>query len=143
MTFEYGDQQANKEACFNLEIQAQIQNVVRRVTLTRLVFVEKQLQLAIHARLVKAYFDFKGCFCKAHAIAMSHSPEGLAGAQISHSLDMILSATPDQHHNETVGHYFERSLRAYRKAFLAAQDDSCRFLLINGPQEEIQKPLKD
>lgn len=30
---------------------------------------------------------------------MSHSPEDLEGAQISHSLAMILSAAPDQHHN--------------------------------------------
>lgn len=45
---------------------------------------------------------------------------------------------------ETVGHYFEQSLRAYRNsvgpldpAFLAAQDDFCRYLLING-QEEVR-----
>ncbi|XP_014902435.1 tetratricopeptide repeat protein 23 [Poecilia latipinna] len=86
---------------------------------------------------------------KAHTIAVSHSPEGLEGAQISHSLAMILSAAPDQHHSETARHYFERSLRAYRNsvgpldpAFLAAQDDFCRYLLINGQQEkcvEIQR----
>uniref|UniRef100_A0A3B3UMK7 Tetratricopeptide repeat domain 23 n=1 Tax=Poecilia latipinna TaxID=48699 RepID=A0A3B3UMK7_9TELE len=84
----------------------------------------------------------------AHTIAVSHSPEGLEGAQISHSLAMILSAAPDQHH-KTARHYFERSLRAYRNsvgpldpAFLAAQDDFCRYLLINGQQEkcvEIQR----
>ncbi|XP_054887754.1 tetratricopeptide repeat protein 23 isoform X2 [Poeciliopsis prolifica] len=86
---------------------------------------------------------------KAHTIAMSHSPEGLEGAQISHSLAMILSAAPDQHHNETAGHYFEQSLRAYKNsvgpldpAFLAAQDDFCRYLLINGQEKkcvEIQR----
>lgn len=85
----------------------------------------------------------------AHTIAMSHSPEGLEGAQISHSLAMMLSATQDQHHNESAGHYFEQSLRAYGNcappndpAFLAAQDDYCRYLLINGQQEkcvEIQR----
>ncbi|KAM4733494.1 tetratricopeptide repeat protein 23 [Anableps anableps] len=86
---------------------------------------------------------------KAHTIAMSHSPEGLEGAQISHSLAMVLSAAPDQHHNETAGEYFERSLHAYRNSvgphdptFLAAQDNFCRYLLMNGQQEkclEIQR----
>ncbi|KAM9754649.1 tetratricopeptide repeat protein 23 isoform 2-T2 [Menidia menidia] len=80
---------------------------------------------------------------KAHAIAMSHTPEGLEGAQISHSLALILSSAAESHHNDTADHYFEQSLAAYKKsvgpqdpAFLAAQDDFCRFLLINGQQEK-------
>lgn len=43
---------------------------------------------------------------------------------------------------DSAGHYFEESLSAYRNsagphdpAFLAAQDDFCRFLLCNGKQE--------
>ncbi|XP_010732600.3 tetratricopeptide repeat protein 23 [Larimichthys crocea] len=86
---------------------------------------------------------------KAHAIAMSHNPEELEGAQISHSLALILSAAAEPHHNDSAGHYFEQSLNAYRNsagpqdpAFLAAQDDFCRFLLFNGQQErcvEIQR----
>ncbi|XP_068578693.1 tetratricopeptide repeat protein 23 isoform X1 [Cebidichthys violaceus] len=86
---------------------------------------------------------------KAHAIAMSHSPEELEGAQISHSLALILSAAAEPHHNESAGCYFEESLSAYKNsagsqdpAFLVAQDDFCRFLLLSGQQErcvEIQK----
>ncbi|XP_018519544.1 tetratricopeptide repeat protein 23 isoform X1 [Lates calcarifer] len=86
---------------------------------------------------------------KAHAIAMSHGPEELEGAQISHSLALILSAAAEPHHNDSAGHYFEQSLSAYKNsvgpqdpAFLAAQDDFCRFLLLNGQQErcvEIQR----
>ncbi|XP_029378617.1 tetratricopeptide repeat protein 23 isoform X1 [Echeneis naucrates] len=86
---------------------------------------------------------------KAQTIAMSHSLEELKKAQITHSLALILSAVPEPHHNESAGHYFELSLSAYRNsvgpqdpAFLAAQDDFCRFLLINGEQErcvEIQR----
>uniref|UniRef100_A0A8P4K077 Tetratricopeptide repeat domain 23 n=1 Tax=Dicentrarchus labrax TaxID=13489 RepID=A0A8P4K077_DICLA len=86
---------------------------------------------------------------KAHAIAMSHSPEELEGARLSHSLALILSAAAEPHHNDSAGHYFEQSLSAYRNsagpqdpAFLAAQDDFCRFLLCNGKQErcvEIQR----
>ncbi|XP_041794586.1 tetratricopeptide repeat protein 23 [Chelmon rostratus] len=86
---------------------------------------------------------------KAHAIAMSHSPEELEGAQISHSLALILSAAAEPHHNDSAGHYFEQSLSAYKNsagphdpAFLAAQDDFCRFLLFTGQQErcvEIQR----
>ncbi|XP_041853609.1 tetratricopeptide repeat protein 23 isoform X2 [Melanotaenia boesemani] len=79
---------------------------------------------------------------KAHAIAMSHTPEGLEGAQISHSLALILPAA-EPHHNDAAGHYFEQSLCAYKQsvgpqdpAFLAAQDDFCRFLLVNGQQEK-------
>ncbi|XP_035497243.1 tetratricopeptide repeat protein 23 [Scophthalmus maximus] len=92
---------------------------------------------------------------KAHAIAMSHSPGELEAAQISHSLALILSAAEEPHHNESAGHHFEQSLSAYKnsvgpldRAFLAAQDDFCRFLLLNGQQErcvEIQRaslPLK-
>ncbi|XP_017261505.1 tetratricopeptide repeat protein 23 isoform X2 [Kryptolebias marmoratus] len=80
---------------------------------------------------------------KAHAIAMSHNPEGLEGARISHSLAMILSAAAEPRHNDAAGQYFEQSLSAYRNsvglqdpAFLTAQDDFCRFLLINGQQEK-------
>ncbi|KAF7224511.1 tetratricopeptide repeat protein 23 [Nothobranchius furzeri] len=90
---------------------------------------------------------------KAHAIAVSHSPEGLEGAQISHCLAMILSSAAEPHHNEAAGHYFEQSLGAYKKsvglqdpAFLNAQDDFCRFLLANGRQEkcvEIQRSSLD
>ncbi|XP_059191665.1 tetratricopeptide repeat protein 23 isoform X2 [Centropristis striata] len=86
---------------------------------------------------------------KAHAIAMSHSPEELEGAQISHSLALILSAAAEPHHNDSAGHYFEQSLSAYKNsagpldpAFLTAQDDFCRFLLLSGQQErcvEIQR----
>ncbi|TKS73402.1 Tetratricopeptide repeat protein 23 [Collichthys lucidus] len=86
---------------------------------------------------------------QAHAIAMSHNPEELEGAQISHSLALILSAAAEPDHNDSAGHYFELSLNAYRNsagpqdpAFLAAQDDFCRFLLFNGQQErcvEIQR----
>ncbi|KAM6927100.1 tetratricopeptide repeat protein 23 [Lycodopsis pacificus] len=86
---------------------------------------------------------------KAHAIAMSHSPEELEGAQISHSLALVLSAAAEPHHNESAGCYFEESLSAYKNsagsqdpAFLVAQDDFCRFLLLSGQQErcvEIQK----
>ncbi|TNN50682.1 Tetratricopeptide repeat protein 23 [Liparis tanakae] len=83
---------------------------------------------------------------KAHAIAVTHSPEELEGAQISHSLALILSAAAQPQHN---GCYFEESLSAYKNsagpqdpAFLTAQDDFCRFLLLSGQQEkcvEIQK----
>ncbi|XP_034734705.1 tetratricopeptide repeat protein 23 [Etheostoma cragini] len=86
---------------------------------------------------------------KAHAIAMSHSPEALEGAQISHSLALILSAAAEPHHNDSAGHYFEQSLSAYKNsvgpqdpAFLTVQDDFCRFLLLSGHKErcvEIQK----
>ncbi|XP_076589084.1 tetratricopeptide repeat protein 23 isoform X1 [Chaetodon auriga] len=86
---------------------------------------------------------------KAHAIAVSHSPEELEGAQISHSLALILSAAAEPHHNDSAGHYFEQSLSAYKNsagpqdpACLAAQDDFCRFLLFSGQQErcvEIQR----
>ncbi|XP_036961707.1 tetratricopeptide repeat protein 23 isoform X2 [Acanthopagrus latus] len=86
---------------------------------------------------------------KAHAIAVSHSPEELEGARISHSLALILSAAAEHNHNESAGHYFEQSLSAYENsagphdpAFLSAQDDYCRFLLFNGQQErcmEIQR----
>ncbi|XP_056242954.1 tetratricopeptide repeat protein 23 isoform X1 [Seriola aureovittata] len=86
---------------------------------------------------------------KAHAISMSHSPEELEGAQISHSLALILSAAAEPHHNDSADQYFEQSLRAYKNsvgpqdpAFLTAQDDFCRFLLLNGQQErcvEIQR----
>ncbi|XP_069019647.1 tetratricopeptide repeat protein 23 isoform X2 [Embiotoca jacksoni] len=79
---------------------------------------------------------------KAHAIAMSHSPKKLEGAQISHSLALMLSAAAEPHHNDSAGHYFEQSLSAYKSsvgpqdpAFLAAQDDFCRFLLMKGQQE--------
>ncbi|XP_039988212.1 tetratricopeptide repeat protein 23 isoform X2 [Xiphias gladius] len=85
---------------------------------------------------------------KAHSIAVSHSLEELEGAQISHSLALILSAAPEPHHNDSAGH-FERSLSAYKNsvgpqdpAFLTVQDDFCRFLLLNGQQErcvEIQR----
>ncbi|XP_037538805.1 tetratricopeptide repeat protein 23 [Nematolebias whitei] len=90
---------------------------------------------------------------KAHAVAMSHNPEGLQGAQISHSLAMILSAAPEPHHNDAAGQYFEQSLSAYKNsvglqdpAFLSVQDDFCRFLLINGQREkcmEIQRASLD
>lgn len=43
---------------------------------------------------------------------------------------------------DSAAHYFEQSLSAYKNsagpqdpAFLAAQDDFCRFLLFNGQQE--------
>ncbi|KAM9352372.1 LOW QUALITY PROTEIN: tetratricopeptide repeat protein 23 [Symphorus nematophorus] len=90
---------------------------------------------------------------KAHAIAMNHSPEELEGAQISHCLALILSAAAEPHHNESAGRYFEQSLSAYKNsagtqdpAFLAAQDDFCRFLLFSGQQErcvEIQRASVD
>ncbi|XP_060891233.1 tetratricopeptide repeat protein 23 [Labrus mixtus] len=86
---------------------------------------------------------------KAHAIAVSHSPEEVEGAHISHSLALIFSAATEPHHNDSAGRYFEQSLCAYKKsvgpqdpAFLAVQDDFCRFLLFSGQQErcvEIQK----
>nr|XP_020467433.1 tetratricopeptide repeat protein 23-like isoform X2 [Monopterus albus] len=79
---------------------------------------------------------------KAHAIAMSHNPEELEGAQISHSLALILSAAPQPHHSDSAGPYFEQSLSAYKKcvgpqdpAFLTAQDDFCSFLLLSDQQE--------
>ncbi|XP_047451875.1 tetratricopeptide repeat protein 23 [Mugil cephalus] len=80
---------------------------------------------------------------KAHAIAVSHSTEELERAQISHSLALILSAAAEPHHNASAGRYFEQSLSEYRNsvgpqspAFLSAQDDFCRFLLMNGQQEK-------
>ncbi|XP_019934512.2 tetratricopeptide repeat protein 23 [Paralichthys olivaceus] len=86
---------------------------------------------------------------KAHAIAMRHSPGELEEAQISHSLALIHSAAAEPHHNESAGHYFEQSLSAYKNsvgpqdpAFLTAQDDFCRFLLLNDQQKrcvEIQR----
>ncbi|XP_042352845.1 tetratricopeptide repeat protein 23 isoform X2 [Plectropomus leopardus] len=87
---------------------------------------------------------------KAHAIAVSHSSGELEEAQISHSLALMLSAAATEpHHNESAGHYFEQSLSVYKSsagpqdpAFLAAQDDFCHFLLLNGQQErcvEIQR----
>uniref|UniRef100_A0AAQ4QNC7 Tetratricopeptide repeat domain 23 n=1 Tax=Gasterosteus aculeatus aculeatus TaxID=481459 RepID=A0AAQ4QNC7_GASAC len=50
---------------------------------------------------------------KAHAIAMSHCPEELEGAQISHSLAHILSSAAEPHHNDSAGCYLEESLSAY------------------------------
>uniref|UniRef100_UPI0037E991D6 tetratricopeptide repeat protein 23 n=1 Tax=Semicossyphus pulcher TaxID=241346 RepID=UPI0037E991D6 len=86
---------------------------------------------------------------KAHAVVMSHSPEELEGAQISHSLALTLSAAAEPRHNDAAGPYFEQSLSAYKNsagpqdpAFLAAQDDFCHFLLFSGQQErcvEIQR----
>ncbi|XP_034089528.1 tetratricopeptide repeat protein 23 isoform X1 [Gymnodraco acuticeps] len=86
---------------------------------------------------------------KAHAIAMSHSPEELEGAQICHSLALLLSAAAEPRHNDSAGLYFEQSLSAYKHcagpqdpAFLTAQDDFCRFLLLSDQQErcvEIQR----
>ncbi|KAL6106804.1 ttc23 [Pungitius sinensis] len=86
---------------------------------------------------------------KARGIAMSHCPEKLEGAQISHSLALVLSSAAEPHHNDSAGCYFEESLSAYAKSagpedptFLTAQDDFCRFLLRSGKQErcvEIQK----
>ncbi|XP_029952892.1 tetratricopeptide repeat protein 23 isoform X2 [Salarias fasciatus] len=90
---------------------------------------------------------------KAHAIAMSHGLEELEGARISHSLALILSAAAEPHHNESAGQYFEQSLSSYRTAvgeldpaFLTAQDDFCRFLLISGEKKrcvEIQRASVD
>ncbi|XP_028286518.1 tetratricopeptide repeat protein 23 [Parambassis ranga] len=90
---------------------------------------------------------------QAHAIAMSHRPEELEGAQIAHSLALILSAAAEPHHNDSADQFFEQSLSAYRSsvgpqdpAFLSAQDDYCRFLLRNGQQEkcaEIQRASLD
>ncbi|KAM8891474.1 tetratricopeptide repeat protein 23 isoform 2-T2 [Spinachia spinachia] len=86
---------------------------------------------------------------EAHAIAMSHCPEEPEGAQISHSLALILSSAAEPHHNDSAGCYFEESLSAYANsagpedpAFFTAQSDFCRFLLRCGQQErcvEIQK----
>ncbi|KAK1888428.1 Tetratricopeptide repeat protein 23 [Dissostichus eleginoides] len=86
---------------------------------------------------------------KAHAIAMSHIPEELEGAQICHSLALLLSAAAEPRHNDSAGLYFEQSLSAYKHcagpqdpAFLTAQDDFCRFLLLSDQQErcvEIQR----
>ncbi|KAK2842229.1 hypothetical protein Q5P01_012429 [Channa striata] len=86
---------------------------------------------------------------KAHAIAMSHNPEELEGAQISHSLALILCGAAQAPHSDSAGHYFEQCLSAYKNclgqedpAFLTAQDDFCRFLLLSDQQErcvEIQK----
>ncbi|KAI9529870.1 hypothetical protein NQZ68_008109 [Dissostichus eleginoides] len=86
---------------------------------------------------------------KAHAIAMSHSPEELEGAQICHSLALLLSAAAEPRHNDSAGLYFEQSLSGYKHcagpqdpAFLTAQDDFCRFLLLSDQQErcvEIQR----
>lgn len=41
---------------------------------------------------------------------MSHNPEGLQGAQISHSLAMILSAATEPHHNGELIHKQRRAL---------------------------------
>ncbi|CAN9499269.1 unnamed protein product [Ophioblennius macclurei] len=90
---------------------------------------------------------------KAHAIAVSHGLEELEAAQISHSLALILSSAEEPRHNESAGQYFEQSLSSYRNAvgdldpaFLAAEDDFCRFLLMNGEKKkcvEIQRASVD
>ncbi|KAM9854766.1 tetratricopeptide repeat protein 23 [Aulostomus maculatus] len=98
----------------------------------------------------RGYFDRAiAHLSEAHAIAVSHSPEELEGAQISHSLALILAATAEPQHNDSAGRYFEESLHSYKnivgpqgRAFLTAQDDFCRFLLLSGQQErcvEIQR----
>ncbi|XP_011605172.2 tetratricopeptide repeat protein 23 isoform X1 [Takifugu rubripes] len=78
---------------------------------------------------------------KAHAIAMSQCPEELVGAEVSHSMALILSSDPG--HNDSAGQHFERSLSIYKTsagpqdaAFLAVQDDFCRFLLVSGQEEK-------
>ncbi|TWW76365.1 Tetratricopeptide repeat protein 23 [Takifugu flavidus] len=77
----------------------------------------------------------------AHAIAMSQCPEELVGAEVSHSMALILSSDPG--HNDSAGQHFERSLSIYKTsagpqdaAFLAVQDDFCRFLLVSGQEEK-------
>ncbi|XP_029008672.1 tetratricopeptide repeat protein 23 isoform X2 [Betta splendens] len=77
---------------------------------------------------------------KAHAIAMSHIPEQLEGARVSHSLALVVSAAAER--SASAAQYFEQSLAAYEAsvgrqdpAFLAAQDDFCHFLLLSGQQE--------
>ncbi|XP_030222158.1 tetratricopeptide repeat protein 23 isoform X1 [Gadus morhua] len=86
---------------------------------------------------------------KAHAIAVSQSPGGLDRAHIAHKLAVVHSSAAGPRHNESAALYFEESLDVYRDAagtqdptFLTAQDDYCRFLLIDGQMErcvEVQK----
>ncbi|XP_068168462.1 tetratricopeptide repeat protein 23 [Antennarius striatus] len=79
---------------------------------------------------------------KAYNIVKRHSLSELEEAQISHNLALNLSAVAEHHHSDSTGHYFEQSLSAYKNAvgpqdpaFLAAQDDFCRYLLSNGQQK--------
>uniref|UniRef100_A0A3Q3LUR9 Tetratricopeptide repeat domain 23 n=1 Tax=Mastacembelus armatus TaxID=205130 RepID=A0A3Q3LUR9_9TELE len=116
----------------NQEFDACIQDLVRCVALTRLVYGEGHLKLAqAHARLAKAYFQFKG------------------NLKIYTKINMHRLCVFAHTGVESAGHYFEQSLSAYKNcvgvqdpAFLAAQDDFCRFLLLNDQQErciEIQR----
>lgn len=87
---------------------------------------------------------------KAHTTALTQTPaEEREGAALSHSLALLLSTSAPSQHNEGAGEYFEQSLTLYRRsvgernpAFLTAQDDFCRFLLLRGQHErclELQK----
>uniref|UniRef100_A0A8C6UK47 Tetratricopeptide repeat domain 23 n=1 Tax=Neogobius melanostomus TaxID=47308 RepID=A0A8C6UK47_9GOBI len=87
---------------------------------------------------------------KAHTTALTQTPaEERQGAALSHSLALLLSASAQSRHNDVAGEYFEQSLALYRRtvgerdpAFLTAQDDFCRFLLLRGQHErclELQK----
>lgn len=49
---------------------------------------------------------------------MSHNPEGLQGAQISHSLAMILSAATEPHHNGEFIHKQRRALSNLHKRLI-------------------------
>lgn len=86
---------------------------------------------------------------QAHSIALSQSPGGLEGAQITHSLALAYSSNSEPHHNDSAARFFEESISAYRSALgpqdtltLSAQDDFSHFLLLTGQQErcaEIQR----
>ncbi|CAG13081.1 unnamed protein product [Tetraodon nigroviridis] len=94
-------------------------------------------------RALEHLSEASGLGTRAHAIAVSHCPEELVGAEVSHSMALILAAAPEPQ-SESAGQHFERSLNAYKKlaglqdpAFLTVQDDFCRFLLLSGQQENL------
>uniref|UniRef100_H3DPI0 Tetratricopeptide repeat domain 23 n=1 Tax=Tetraodon nigroviridis TaxID=99883 RepID=H3DPI0_TETNG len=111
---------------------------------------QPEKMISVYRNMAAAEQD-RGCWdralehlSEAHAIAVSHCPEELVGAEVSHSMALILAAAPEpQSGSESAGQHFERSLNAYKKlaglqdpAFLTVQDDFCRFLLLSGQQEK-------
>lgn len=64
---------SNTDRHLSIQFDACIQDLVRCVALTRLVYGDGHLKLAqAHARLAKAYFQFKGKFKKTEYIVNYH-----------------------------------------------------------------------
>ncbi|KAK7925863.1 hypothetical protein WMY93_008173 [Mugilogobius chulae] len=86
---------------------------------------------------------------KAHSMLLTRTlPEEKEGAGLSHSLALLLSTSAHGQDKERAEDYFEQSLTLYRtsvgekdQAYLTAQDDYCRFLLLRGQQERCAELL--